>query len=604
MKTPLGKSEKKKLAKQKRDGRRPYHGRIPQELKERQMAGVMSTYLKVRYFERGAHAALAKAIHSMSQLRIHFEYGEYLDEASQCHRSDALETLPMFLHAEEMKWPTLYEKYIVKEKEALQRWYKDGRIRSEPYPYTPWLHDIRSATESLKMDPADAILEIALFVKWKNSSTKQPEISQIVEKAWCIRLAERLQKDKEILGDIFYNHDKYLTAYRIAFGRLEKEWFECLYRQLNGDVFGKLSEEGSRRYEAESRKGLKKLPEWEGRIEYTMGLSDDKSQYITMEALQSSLLFRLQRRFASEEAQTQSEPVADRETEAQHGDNSIAAVSPEQSQPEPSTEHTSTQDPYEQSQQQEQSTLGELASAAADKAKETASSAYSAVTGDQGGTAFGERRPQPTPQPNVYVGNLFFDVKSEDLRKEFEKCGPIESVKLIMDNRGLSKGFGYVNFTSTESATKAIRDFNMKDFAGRRLSVQYASPRPPPGSAQQPFNRAGNNNTKFGHANAPTRTLFIGNMAFDMSDRELNQLFREIRNVVDVRVAIDRRTGQPRGFAHADFLDVESAKAAMLALANKEVCGRALRVDYSQSTGRTNQGAAPQEGAGQPGAQN
>ncbi|KAK4987894.1 hypothetical protein LTR28_001805, partial [Elasticomyces elasticus] len=53
----------------------------------------------------------------------------------------------------------------------------------------------------------------------------------------------------------------------------------------------------------------------------------------------------------------------------------------------------------------------------------------------------------------------------------------------------------------------------------------------------------------------PTKTLFIGNMSFQMSDKDLNDLFREIRNVLDVRVAIDRRTGQPRGFAHADFID-------------------------------------------------
>lgn len=75
-------------------------------------------------------------------------------------------------------------------------------------------------------------------------------------------------------------------------------------------------------------------------------------------------------------------------------------------------------------------------------------------------------------------------------------------------------------------------------------------------------------------------------MAFDMSDRELNNLFREIRNVIDVRVAIDRRTGQPRGFAHADFTDIDAAKEAMVALAGKEVCGRTLRVDYSQGSGR------------------
>ena len=85
---------------------------------------------------------------------------------------------------------------------------------------------------------------------------------------------------------------------------------------------------------------------------------------------------------------------------------------------------------------------------------------------------------------------------------------------------------------------------------------------------------------------APSRTLFIGNMAFDMSDRDLNNLFREIENVTDVRVAIDRRTGQPRGFAHADFVDVASAEKAMAELAGKEVNGRNLRVDFSASQTR------------------
>lgn len=81
--------------------------------------------------------------------------------------------------------------------------------------------------------------------------------------------------------------------------------------------------------------------------------------------------------------------------------------------------------------------------------------------------------------------------------------------------------------------------------------------------------------------NPPSKTLFIGNMSFDMNDRDLNNLFRGIRNVIDVRVAIDRRTGQPRGFAHADFMDVKSAQDAMTILANKEVYGRMLRVDFS-----------------------
>ena len=84
-----------------------------------------------------------------------------------------------------------------------------------------------------------------------------------------------------------------------------------------------------------------------------------------------------------------------------------------------------------------------------------------------------------------------------------------------------------------------------------------------------------------GYTAEPSRTLFIGNMSYELSDKDLNDLFKTIRNVIDVRVAIDRRTGQPRGFAHADFVDIASAEAAKEILQSKEFYGRQLRVDFS-----------------------
>ena len=76
-----------------------------------------------------------------------------------------------------------------------------------------------------------------------------------------------------------------------------------------------------------------------------------------------------------------------------------------------------------------------------------------------------------------------------------------------------------------------------------------------------------------------------------MSDADLNKLFRDIRNVIDVRVAIDRRTGQPRGFAHADFVDVESAVKGKESLEKQgEIYGRRLRVDYSSGGGYASRG--------------
>ncbi|KAI4272802.1 MAG: hypothetical protein LQ337_005047 [Flavoplaca oasis] len=174
---------------------------------------------------------------------------------------------------------------------------------------------------------------------------------------------------------------------------------------------------------------------------------------ITRIPLQRSSAFQLQRRFASSEDQTQSEPVADG-AQAQHGDNSIAASSKDN---EPGTSAQEGQEGRGSSAQgQDHSTVGELAESAADRVKESASNAFDAIAGSSassepsrgtfGGSSARQANFDTPPSTNVYVGNLFFDVREDDLRKKFEECGTIESVKLIMDNRGLSKG--YVFFLS------------------------------------------------------------------------------------------------------------------------------------------------------------
>ncbi|KIW20100.1 hypothetical protein PV08_00675 [Exophiala spinifera] len=203
-------------------------------------------------------------------------------------------------------------------------------------------------------------------------------------------------------------------------------------------------------------------------------------------------------------------------------------------------------------------------------AKPSANAASSGVSG-VGVDGLFERK------KTLYIGNLFFDVTEADLVKEFARFGPVAKCKVVRDARGLSKGFAYVDFSTQEAADAALENLNMQLFEGRRITVQYAA-RPTNGADTESRNRV--NVAK----NPPSRTLFIGNMSFEMTDRDLSNLFRGIKNVIDVRVAIDRRTGQPRGFAHADFIDVKSAMDAMKALAGKEIYGRRLRVDYSYSS--------------------
>lgn len=134
--------------------------------------------------------------------------------------------------------------------------------------------------------------------------------------------------------------------------------------------------------------------------------------------------------------------------------------------------------------------------------------------------------------------------------------------------------FAYVHYQNVDDAKAAVDNLDMQVFEGRNLVVQYH---------RQKTNSPQRSRDGQMKPNDASKTLFIGNMSFEMSDKDLNDLFRDIRNVMDVRVAIDRRTGQPRGFAHADFIDVASATRAMEVLKEKVIYGRQLRVDYSKS---------------------
>lgn len=188
---------------------------------------------------------------------------------------------------------------------------------------------------------------------------------------------------------------------------------------------------------------------------------------------------------------TQAEPQADGATEAQHGDNSIASSSKDLSEPgsEESSateravesaaleehvisapaqdEQSATTVAHETSESADQEEHGavpsaissaaesistgasQVASSVADSthaARERVADAASAV-GASAGTAsaiagsdrFGAEKTDPAN--TLYVGNLFFDVTEDALKREMERFGTVKSIKLIHDGRGLSKGY-------------------------------------------------------------------------------------------------------------------------------------------------------------------
>lgn len=80
---------------------------------------------------------------------------------------------------------------------------------------------------------------------------------------------------------------------------------------------------------------------------------------------------------------------------------------------------------------------------------------------------------------NIYVGNLSYEMKDDDLRKLFEEFGQVESSSIIKDNfSGQSKGFGFVEMPNRDEAQRAITSLNGRDIKGRALTVNEARPRP------------------------------------------------------------------------------------------------------------------------------
>ena len=79
---------------------------------------------------------------------------------------------------------------------------------------------------------------------------------------------------------------------------------------------------------------------------------------------------------------------------------------------------------------------------------------------------------------NIYVGNLSRDVTDEELRKEFEAFGKVESVNIIKDKySGQSRGFGFVEMPAKAEGQAAITGLKSKVLKGRTIDVSEARPR-------------------------------------------------------------------------------------------------------------------------------
>ncbi|KAJ4972749.1 hypothetical protein NE237_005923 [Protea cynaroides] len=182
--------------------------------------------------------------------------------------------------------------------------------------------------------------------------------------------------------------------------------------------------------------------------------------------------------------------------------------------------------------------------------------------------------PEPPEEAKLYVGNLPFDMDSENLAQLFDKAGIVEVAEVIYNrDTDQSRGFGFVTMSTVEEAEKAVEMFNRYEVSGRVLTVNKAAPR---GSRPERVPRV------FGSS----FRMYVGNLPWQVDNARLEQVFSEHGKVMEARVVYDRETGRSRGFGFVTMSSQSELDDAIAALDGQSLDGRNIRVNVAEERPR------------------
>lgn len=95
-----------------------------------------------------------------------------------------------------------------------------------------------------------------------------------------------------------------------------------------------------------------------------------------------------------------------------------------------------------------------------------------------------------------------------------------------------------------------------------------------------------------------TKKLFVGNLSFQVSDFDLEDLFKEFGEVASAKVIVDRMTGRSRGFGFVEMGAEDSAQKAIDGLNGQEVKGRPINVSFAKEQTEGDRGGGRSGGYG------
>ncbi|XP_041654850.1 embryonic polyadenylate-binding protein-like isoform X2 [Cheilinus undulatus] len=178
---------------------------------------------------------------------------------------------------------------------------------------------------------------------------------------------------------------------------------------------------------------------------------------------------------------------------------------------------------------------------------------------------------------NVYIKNFGEDYSDEKLKDVFSSFGRTLSVRVMKDERGRSRGFGFVNYASHEDAQKAVEEMNGKEINGKVIYV---------GRAQKRLERQGELKRKFDQIKQDRIqryqgvNLYVKNLDDGIDDERLRKEFAPYGTITSAKVMTDGP--QSKGFGFVCFSSPEEATKAVTEMNGRIVATKPLYVALAQ----------------------
>jgi RNA recognition motif-containing protein len=194
-------------------------------------------------------------------------------------------------------------------------------------------------------------------------------------------------------------------------------------------------------------------------------------------------------------------------------------------------------------------------------------------------------------EAKLFVAGLPDSISEDVLKQLFEATGgKVLSVSLPKDRTtGRPRGFGFVTLATPQEAQAARDALDGSMQAGKSISVRPFQAEPPKrGDAPGPRGPGGPPGPRGpgGPAQAPDRTLYVGNLPYDATQEEVQGLVNTAvaDSVVRVHLPMDA-DGRKRGFGFVTMASAEAAKTAADALRSADLRGRRLVVNLAHPKG-------------------